>query len=50
MQQDEKFINELLFKIPQIWKINTILLCNPCVKKRITRKIKTLNDNEHTMK
>lgn len=53
IQQDKKFIKEQLFKIPQIWKTNTILLYNSCVKKRITREIKTyveLNDNEHIMK
>lgn len=53
MQQDEKFIKEQILKISQMWKINTILLYNPCVKKRITKEIKTyvkLNDNEHIMK
>lgn len=50
-QQNEKLMKSFV-KFHGFEKINSILLYNPCVKKTITREIRTYLElnNEHTIK
>lgn len=42
---------QIFFKSPNSWKLNDVLINNPCIKEETTRKIgkyATLNQNENT--